>query len=84
MSSWNRVFTNQFQLPKKRPRRPQTSIKDGVEEMEHEFPFGVFRPGNRTTFSDVPLLPEIFRWNDSMTIETFSFPPDFPETFCKW
>ena len=47
------------------------------EEMEHEFPLGIFRPEtHRTTFSDVPLLPEIFR----------SIAPkrDFPETFCKW
>ena len=43
--------------------RLETGIKDGFEEMEHEFPLGIFRPEtDRTTFSDVPLLPEIFRW----------------------
>ena len=26
----------------KRPRRPETGIKDGFEETEHEFPFGIF------------------------------------------
>ena len=32
--------------------------------LEHEFPLGTSRPEkkNRTTFSDVPLLPEIFYW----------------------
>ena len=28
----------------KRPRRPETGIKDGLEQMEHEFPFGIFHP----------------------------------------
>ena len=28
----------------KRLRRPETGIKDGFEEMEHEFLFGIFRP----------------------------------------
>ena len=27
-----------------RKTRPETGIKDGFEEMEHEFPFGTFRP----------------------------------------
>ena len=49
--------------------------------MGHEFPLGIFRPENRTTFSDVPLLPEICCWNDPMTSESFTFQPDFPETF---
>ena len=25
-------------------RRPETGIKDGFEEMEHEIPFGIFHP----------------------------------------
>ena len=28
----------------KRQRRPESEINDGFEEMEHEFPFGTFRP----------------------------------------
>ena len=38
---------------------------------------------NRTTFSDVPLLPEIFCWNDPKSRVTYIFQPDFPEMFCK-
>ena len=38
---------------------------------------------NRTTFSGVPLLREIFRWNDPKSRVPFTFQPDFPETFCK-
>ena len=36
---------------------------------------------NRTTFSDVPLLPDIFRWNDPKSPVSFTFQPGFPETF---
>ena len=32
------------QLTEKRPRKPETGIKDGFEEMEHELPLGTFRP----------------------------------------
>ena len=36
-------------------------VKVGFQEMEHAFPFGIFRPEKRITLSDVPLFPEIFR-----------------------
>ena len=61
--------------------RLETGIKDGFEEMECEFPFGI---SDRTTFSDVPLLPEISRWIAPKRPVLFTFQPDFPETFCKW
>ena len=38
---------------------------------------------NRTTFSDVPLLPEIFRWIHPKGRVTFTFQQDIPETFCE-
>ena len=28
----------------KRPKRPEAGVTDGFEEMEHEFPLGIFRP----------------------------------------
>ena len=31
--------------------------------MEHKFPLGSFRRENGTTFSEVPLFPEIFQWD---------------------
>ena len=37
----NRVISSIFQ---KRPRRPEPGFKDGFEDMEHEFQFGIFRP----------------------------------------
>ena len=40
------------------------------------------KPTNiRTTFSDVPLFPEIFYWNDPKSLVPFTLQPDFPETF---
>ena len=46
MSSRSRVcyLHKSFPFPEKRPRWPETGIKDGFEEMEHEFLFGKFRP----------------------------------------
>ena len=68
----------------KRPRRPETGIKDDFEEIEHEFLFGNPARKNRITFTDVPLLLEISRWNDRKSHVPFTFQPDFPESFCKW
>ena len=39
---------------------------------------------NRTTFSYVPLLLEIFRWEDPKIRVLFTFQPEIPEKFCKW
>ena len=35
---------------------------------------------SRTNFSDVLLLPKIFRWNDPKRRVPFTLQPDFPET----
>ena len=69
----------------KRPQRPETGIKDGFEEMEHEFLFGIFRPEKKQEyFFRFLLLPEIFRWNDQKSHVPFTFQPEFPKTFCEW
>ena len=59
----------------KRQRKPETGIKYGFEEMDREF-----RPGE----TEIPLLPEIFRWNDPESRARFTFQPDFADPFCKW
>ena len=53
--------------------------------MELEFSFYNSPSGKKQglTFSDVPLLPEIFRWNDTKSRVPFTFKQNFPETFCK-
>jgi len=63
------------------PRRPETGTKEGFKKMEHEFLFGIFHPEKQATFSDVSLLPEIFRWNDPRSRVPFTFQPGFTETF---
>ena len=55
------------------PQRPETGIRDGFEESEHEFP----------TYSDVPFLAEIFHWNDPKGRVPFTFQSD-SEMFCKF
>ena len=77
------ICTNHFHLPKKRSPKPETGIKHGFEQMEQRFPCGILRPEYRTTFSGLPLLPEIFRWNDPKDRVTFTFQQDIPETFCE-
>ena len=46
ISSRNSVYHLNKSVPfsEKRLQRPETCIKDGFEEMAHEFPFGAFRP----------------------------------------
>ena len=71
----------------KRPRRPETGIKDGFEEWNTNFCLEYSVGKKRTTFSDVPLFPEIFRWNDPKSRVPFTFlnfQENFPESFCKW
>ena len=44
--SRNRVYHSYKSVlfTEKRPQRPETGIKHGFEETEHEFRFGIFRP----------------------------------------
>ena len=69
-------------VTEKGPRRSETGIKDGCEEMEHEFPF--VRPEEQDYLSDVPLLPDIFRWDNPKSRVPFTFQTDVSETFCKF
>ena len=57
-------------FPERLPQISGNGMKDGFEEIEHEFPFSTFRPGNRTTCSDVPLPLEIFHLNDPKNLVT--------------
>ena len=63
----------------KRPRKPETGIKDGFEEMEHEFPFGTFRSEKQDYFiRNFPLK----RPEKSCSIySSTGFSGNF---FCKW
>ena len=50
-----------------RPRRSEIGIKDGFQEMEHEFSFGTFRSGKQDYFFRRSATPG-------------NFPPKRPET----
>ena len=50
---------------KKKQRRHGTSIQDGCEEIEHEYPLGSFRQQKYvTTFTDVSLQLKVSHWNE--------------------
>ena len=51
--------------------------------MKHKFPLGSFHPENGTTFSEVPLFPEMFRWDKPKSGVPFTDQPEFPEFFGK-
>ena len=74
-------FAPESRLPftGKRPRKPETGIKDGFEEMEHEFPFGISIPSGQT---GLPFQMFRFRWEDPESRVPFTFQPDFPENVC--
>ena len=76
------TFVQFDSLSVKRPRRPETDVKDSSEKKKNlkKFRWKHSVRKNRTTFSDVPLLPENPRRND----QKIRYQPDFPETFCKW
>ena len=60
-----------------------SSAKVGKKN-RHPLPFEIFRPKNRTSFSDVPLLLEIFRWNeDPKSRLPCTFQQNFPESSCE-
>ena len=65
-------------------RRPEHGIKDGFEEMEHEFPFGISLPEKQEYLFRCSVLPDIFRWNDPKSCVPFTFQPDFPDNCGKW
>ena len=75
-----------FRLPFAHPSHLQRESGTGIRQryememkMEQEVPSGK----KRTTFSDVPLFPEIFHSNDPKSHVPFNFQSKFPKTFCK-
>ena len=80
MNYWNRVYHLYKSVPftEKQPRRPETDTKNGFED----FPLVYYVRKNRATFSDVRLLPEIFRRNEPKSSNPFTtFQQNFRETF---
>ena len=77
------ICTNPFRLPKNGLKGVKLVSKMDGKKWNMDFCLEDSIRKNRTTFSDVPLLPEIFCWNDPKSRVTYIVQPDFPETFCK-
>ena len=52
--------------------------------MEHAVPSENFQRENGTTFSEIPLFPEIFQRNEPKNHVPFTTQPEFPESLGKW
>ena len=78
------ICTDQFHLTENGREGLKLVSKMALRKWNTNFRYAYFIRKNRTTFSDVPLLPEIFRWEDPKSRVPFTFEPDFPENSCKW
>ena len=78
------IGTNQFHLPKNNREDLNLVSKMAFNKWNMDFCWEYTIQTNRTTFPDVPLLPEISRWNDPKSRVPFTFQLDFPEKFGKW
>ena len=84
ISSRNRVYHLYKSVPctrGKRLARPETGIKDGFEEMEHKFPFGIFHPQKQDYFFRCSVALGNFPLEDPKSRVPFTFQLDFPEIF---
>ena len=73
------ICSNQFHLPKNGCEGLKLVSKMALKEWNTNFRLEYSIRKNRTTFSDVLLLPEIFRWEDTESRAPF-FPTGFPRT----
>ena len=78
------ICTNQFHLPENGREGLKLVSNMALKKWNTNFCRGYSIRKIRTIFSDVPLLLEIFRWNDEKSHVSFTFQPHFPESFCKW
>ena len=83
VSSRNRVYLLQLHLPKYGREGLKLVSKMGFKKWNTNFRLEHSDRENRTTFSDVPLLPEIFHRNDPKRSAPLTFQPGFPQTFCQ-
>ena len=75
--------TGQFHLPENGREGLNLVSKMALKKWNTNFRLQYSSRKNRT-FSDVPLLPEIFSWVDQKSRVLFTFQTDFPENCCKW
>ena len=78
------ICRNHFHLPENGRGGLKLVSKMALKKWNTNFPLEYSIRKNRTTFSDVPLLLEIFRWEDPNSRLPFTFQPDFQDNSCKW
>ena len=64
-----------------RPRRPETGIKDGFEEMDHESPFGIFHPDKQDYLFRCFVAPGNFPLGEPKKWWSIYFRTGFPVKF---
>ena len=74
----NTISTDQFHLKENGREGLKLVLKVALKKWITNFRLEYSIRINRTTFSDVSLLPEIFRWEDPKSGVPFTFEPDFP------
>ena len=77
------ICTNQFHLSENDREGLKLVSKTALKKWNTNFRLKYSVQKNGTTFSDIPLLPEIFYWNDPKSRVPFTFQENFPESFCK-
>ena len=78
------ICRNMFHLPENGREGLKLVSKMALKKWNTNFRLEYSIRKNRTTFSYVPLLLEIFRWEDPKIRVLFTFQPEIPEKFCKW
>ena len=75
------ISTNQFHLPENGREGLKLVSRMALKKWNTNFRLEYSIRKNRTTFSDVPFLPEIFRREDTKSRFPFTFQPDFSENY---
>ena len=70
ISSRSRVYHlyKSFSFTEKRPPKPETGVKEGFEEVKHEFPFGIFRPERQDYLFRCSAAPQVIDIDPRWTI----------------
>ena len=86
LSSQNRLYHLCYKsvpFTQKRPRRPETGIKDGLEGMEHEVQFGIFRPEKQDYLFRCSVPSGSFPLGRPRKLCPIYFPTGFPWKFLQ-
>ena len=75
------ICTNQFHLPENGREGLKLVSKMALKKWNTNLRLEYSIWKNKTTFSDVPLLPEFFRSKDPKSRVPFTSQPDFPQIF---